>query len=533
VRALYAGAPHCIDSSAVKPSRAPYPVVDLFAGPGGLGEGFASAPGPADEPRFRTAVSIERDPFAHLTLLLRHFVRSFPDGDIPDDYYAFLSERITREELFERNPEAAEHARLSALRISLGPESHRRVGEAIRHRLGKSARWALVGGPPCQAYSLAGRSRMASQPGFGTDERHTLYLEYLRILADHRPPIFVMENVKGLLSATIDGRSAINRIVADLSKPSGALHTAPEDLTYRLFSLVHDDAVGEDVDPRMFVVRAEEHGIPQARHRMFIVGIRSDLEVRPGTLKRIAAPTVRDTIGSLPAIRSGLSKQPDSADLWAAELRRISSLKLHAQLNGAPYARELARALSFGELIEIKHPHARTSTRYTMRRPNHPVLRSLYDDRLSALTGHEGRTHMASDLRRYLYAAVFADKTGRSPKLADFPADLLPGHRNVDLGCSGKMFSDRFRVQLPDRVSTTVTSHISKDGHYFIHYDPAQCRSLTVREAARLQTFPDNYFFAGPRTEQYHQVGNAVPPQLAVQIAGIVGDVLDAMGPEE
>ncbi len=510
-----------------------FPVVDVFAGPGGLGEGFALSADEKGEPHFNSVVSIERDIFSHQTLLLRHFIRQFPEGEAPEGYYTYLKGGMTREEMYRLHPEAYDHAASTALRISLGPESHAEVKQIIRDRVENSRRWALVGGPPCQAYSLVGRSRMMGRKDFAEDERHTLYLEYLRIIVDHRPPIFVMENVKGLLSATIDGKSAITRIVRDLSNPGTAIPGAPDDLFYKLYSLTEEEMAEQDVDPRLFVVRAEEFGIPQARHRMFIVGIRGDLKVRPGLLQKMAAPSVEETIGSLPSIRSGLSKAKDSSAAWLSELRSISSMNVYRELNGAIYAGNIARALDSHNLIETKSPVVTSSTRYIISKPTHEVLRSLYDDRLSVLTAHEARSHMASDLRRYLYAATFAKETGRSPKLADFPTSLLPAHKNVEEGRTGKMFSDRFRVQLAGHVSTTITSHISKDGHYFIHYDPAQCRSLTVREAARLQTFPDNYFFAGPRTEQYHQVGNAVPPQLAKQIADIVAEVLSAIPDDE
>lgn len=131
---------------------------------------------------------------------------------------------------------------------------------------------------------------------------------------------------------------------------------------------------------------------------------------------------------------------------------------------------------------------------------------------------------MPSDLGRYFYTAVFGRAYKRTPKgHLDFPLKgLAPEHANWE---SGK-FIDRFRVQRYEAPSTTVTSHIAKDGHYFIHPDPGQCRSLTVREAARLQTFPDNYFFQGNRTQQYHQVGNAVPSLLANKIAHVVYSIL-------
>ena len=139
---------------------------------------------------------------------------------------------------------------------------------------------------------------------------------------------------------------------------------------------------------------------------------------------------------------------------------------------------------------------------------------------------HETRNHMPEDLARYLYCAVYARLKGVSPKAAQFPAALAPRHQNWKTG----KFDDRFRVQVADQPATTVMSHMAKDGHYFIHYDPGQCRSLTVREAARLQTFPDSYFFEGNRTQQYTQVGNAVPPFLARQIAGVVWKLLRQLG---
>lgn len=508
---------------------ASYPVIDLFAGPGGLGEGFLSSVDKRGRSRFRDAISIERDEFSHQTLLLRHFLRAFGERGFPEEYYSYLSGALSRDALFDLYPEQFEHAKASAQRISLGKEEHERVRSMIDDRLKGQRKWALIGGPPCQAYSLVGRSRMMGNPEFEQDERHFLYKEYLKIIADHRPPVFVMENVKGLLSAKVGGEPVITRILSDLLRPDEALAGTAGGLAYRLYSLSEAGEMTENADPRQFLVRAEEYGVPQARHRMFIVGIRSDIDVVPRQLERSEPPSVEQMIGSLPKLRSGLSRK-DDLKAWRSVLSEFDRQAVEKHLNGHPHAKAVASKIrSVLDRLE-QSPADRGSTAYPGKTISpHKAVQSLYDDRLTILTSHEARGHMPSDLHRYLYSAAFTAHAGRSPKLSDFPDFLLPEHKNVAKGQSGEMFSDRFRVQRADRFSTTITSHISKDGHYFIHYDPEQCRSLTVREAARLQTFPDNYKFEGPRTAQFHQIGNAVPPYLAGQIAEIIADVLDSM----
>lgn len=226
-----------------------YPVVDVFAGPGGLGEGFSALPGDSDRRKFRNVASIETDEFSHRTLLLRHFVRGFRQDEVPDDYYSYLKGEIKLRELFGRHEPRYIDAQNSALRITLGAQNHAKVKKLLKQRLGDASRWVLVGGPPCQAYSLVGRSRMMGDPDFEKDERHFLYQEYLRLIVDHSPPVFVMENVKGLLSATIDDEPIIKRIVADLSQPNAALKHRPNGLSYRLYSLSQAEAPSSDVEP--------------------------------------------------------------------------------------------------------------------------------------------------------------------------------------------------------------------------------------------------------------------------------------------
>lgn len=511
----------------------PHLLVDVFAGPGGLGEGFLSRKDDKGVRRFEAALSVEKDADAHATLTLRHFLRAFGGDEFPEDYYSYLSGELSLDDLYDAHPKEIAAARSTARQITLGEETRSEVRRTLTARLDGHNRWALVGGPPCQAYSLVGRSRMGGDPDFEQDERHFLYREYLRIIADHLPPVFVMENVKGLLSATVEGVSMITRIVSDLEDPSKALGGRWSGLHYNLYSLVEEEEPGGEIDPRIFVVRAEEFGVPQARHRMFIVGVRSDLEIRPSLLKPQDAPSVREMIGDLPRIRSRLSRQSDSSENWRAAVIGIKPDEITRHLNGSEHTQAVRSGIQLATGASADWPQESSAASFISGpgRPSNAVS-LVRDPLLSVLDGHVARAHMASDLQRYLYAASFAEATGRSPKLADFPPSLLPAHGNVDEGVAGDMFADRFRVQLADRVSTTITSHISKDGHYFIHYDPLQCRSLTVREAARLQTFPDNYRFLGNRTSQYHQVGNAVPPHLAGQIADIVAEVLDQVEEE-
>ena len=398
-----------------------YPVVDLFAGPGGLGEGFSSLTDDQNQNRFKSVASIEKEEFSHRTLLLRHFVRSFPNEEIPDDYYNYLKGNIEIGELFGRHEAAVAKAQKCALRICLGSENHATVNHLIENRLAGAKRWVLVGGPPCQAYSLVGRSRMMGTPGFEEDERHFLYKEYLRIIVDHKPPIFVMENVKGLLSSKIKDQLIIRRIVSDLSRPSAAVKEGRNDLSYRLYSLCHAEPISENDDPRLFIVKAEQHGVPQARHRMFIVGLRADINARPNQLRRQHPPTVSQTIRDLPTIRSGLSKATDSFDSWQQAIAELAQPSIHPQLDDAPFAKQVFERVRLS-ISSDGLPESRFSTAYpTDTNAEHDTLRSLRDDRLSVLIGHDSRAHMPSDLRRYMYASVFAQVTGRSPKLGDLP----------------------------------------------------------------------------------------------------------------
>ncbi len=503
-------------------------VIDLFAGPGGLGEGFSAYRDSRGGAPFSIDLSVEKEVSAHATLTLRSFLRQFGDDEWPEDYWRYLRGEIEREDLYARWPEQHKAALAHTLGMptALGKDNSRidsRIKEVIRGW--KSDPSVVIGGPPCQAYSLVGRSRNRGKQGYcpEDDERNFLYLEYLRILARVQPAVFVMENVRGLLSAQVGGGPIFQAILGDLRRPGKAAGVrGAGGLEYSIRSLVVSD---EDPQPEDFLIRSENYGVPQARHRVILFGIRTDLGVQPKVLEKGERPIrVDEVIRGLPRLRSRLSRGGDSGEAWRKAIVGGTKPLLRSS-HGLPD--KLRHAMS-DALDRLGHELPLQSVSYSRGRPRlaHAATADLMQwlsGRSRVLTGHVSRGHMGTDLHRYFFAACWAEvHGGKSPKAADFPSVLAPDHANWE---SGK-FVDRFRVQAGNRPSTTITSHISKDGHYYIHPDPTQCRSLSPREAARLQTFPDDYHFEGNRTQQFVQIGNAVPPWLARQIAAIVYELL-------
>jgi len=532
------------------------PVIDLFAGPGGLGEGFSRS----GKLPFQVVVSIEKDGMAHETLRLRAAQRALIRSGMARKstwalWDAVLAERpwnvafdYLRESGDEAIVAACREGQAEAWDLEMGPSNRQEVSRGIRSRLRPFMQGTrvprnsvLIGGPPCQAYSVVGRSRNRGTDGYRAedDHRHFLYREYLHVIAEFQPAVFIMENVKGILSSEVSDRRLFISIAEDLKRPDIALGH-DQGLEYVLVALPHGSSGLFDPDPQDYIVQAETHGIPQARHRVIICGVRQDVFDRAGSVKRLRqrpAPTVRDAIADLPRLRPELSFRGKGID-WRrvlhAELADQAILELRAL--GDTASRRIASVMANARSTFARQADPGTGAdRLDLPSTDGPAVDALqawYRDRpLSLLANHASRAHMPSDLVRYLFVSSFGRVVARSPKLGDFPTCLLPEHRNVDRDdASASIFKDRFRVQVADQCSMTVTSHIAKDGHAFIHPDPSQCRSLSVREAARLQTFPDSYVFLGSRTSQYTQVGNAVPPLLAIQLANVVADVLIRAG---
>jgi len=508
------------------------PVVDLFAGPGGLGEGFSACRRPDGRRRYRIALSIEKDRVAHSTLLLRAFLRKFAKR-FPPEYYDFLNGVV---------PEEPDWAKLYPTRWATACDETKRLelgthatSVFLRKRIAQiraehGGRTVLLGGPPCQAYSVIGRSRNAGNVDYDADEddRQLLYKQYVDVLRRLQPAVAVMENVRGMLSARLNEKPIFPEVMRRLRNAGGKDG-------YRLFALASRSGAKswqDGLTPEDFLVNAEAHGVPQARHRVFVICVRADVaealgeEHFPRLEPESEQVPLRDIIGTMPRLRSRLSKDDDLGS-WQDAVRAglafiAANQPVMSTKEAARFQKALARALAAANGSPLPSRNARGKTCLPARCPQ--ALRNwIFDEELRMLPNNETRGHMAADLVRYLYAATFGYAFRRSPKTFDFPKALMAGHANWDTG----HFSDRYRVQLPHRPCTTVTSHLSKDGHYFIHPDSGQCRSLTVREVARLQTFPDNYFFHGGRTQQYVQVGNAVPPFLAHQIALTISSVLD------
>jgi DNA (cytosine-5)-methyltransferase 1 len=297
-----------------------------------------------------------------------------------------------------------------------------------------------------------------------------------------------MENVLGLLSSKPDPKKdpIFARILDDLAAPAESedITTTPaaQQHRYKLYSLSPRRTNGEPAGSE-FVLRADEHGVPQARHRVIIVGVRDDFSDEvPDSLKRLAPVPISKVLKQMPALRGRITDKKDSDTAWLKLFSEVDKRRWFKSMGkfGPDGISELATKVVRGLAV----PAAKRGGEFIACTPDIAYCADWFlDSRLQGVCNHSSRAHITKDLYRYFFAACYASVAHSSPKIAEFPTDLLPHHKNIPNAIlKHSMFLDRFRVQPWSRPATTVTSHISKDGHYYIHPDPMRCRSLTVRE---------------------------------------------------
>ena len=416
--------------------------IDLFAGAGGLSEGFIQA-------GFKPVAHVEMDGFATQTLETRsgyYYLKRTGNLGI---YKKYLTGQISREEFLKNVPasiiKTVIHETMSDETL---PSIFQTIDGIMKIR-DISKIDVIIGGPPCQAYSLVGRAQSSHMDKpMAEDPRNLLYKLYARFLKRYQPLMFVFENVTGIQSA--NGGETWKNIKKYLKR------------------------VGYEIECRE--QNAQTFGVLQNRRRMIIVGWRKQSGLQyPDFLEIMPDAVVNDLFKDLPKLHPG-----ESLDNYT-----------HAKASGY--------VIDFG-------------------------IRTADD----VLTLHHCRPNKDRDIKIYKRAIELWNDDHKRLNYNDLPEELKT-HKNRH------SFTDRFKVAEGDESCChTILAHLSKDGHYFIHPDIEQHRSITVREAARIQSFPDSYFFEGPRTSQFIQIGNAVPPLMARGIAmGIYEQLLKGVTDEK
>ena len=411
----------CI-SKAVGIKKTPL-VLDLFAGAGGLSEGFVQA-------GCNVVSCIEMDKASCNTLRTRAIYHALKERNRLEEYRDYILGRVSRVDLIERFE--LQQARDSVIRAEITQGTHAGLIREIKRKLEGRKLDIIVGGPPCQAYSYIGRAR--DKQNMQGDKRNYLYKYYVEFLKELRPKVFIFENVPGL--ETAGGGHHLSHM-RDVMKNAGY-------------------ETGYDI------LNAADFGVPQNRKRIILLGWSEDSGIKayPHFKGVDRSYLVKDFLTDLPPITAG-----DQV-----------TFKKYAKAN------RLLEALG---IID-------------------PEFKILFD--------HITRRHNSRDLAIYRHAVALKNQ-GSNLRYDQLPAKLIT-HKNV------KGFLDRFKVIDQNALgSHTVVAHISRDGNFYIHPDRRQNRSLSVREAARLQTFPDDYKFEGSRSSKFKQIGNAVPPMFAKTIA--------------